>query len=86
MTELFCGVDAGAATTKVVLVDASGNAVGTAVRRARLLAQVWRDEEVVSRVIDMAVLGLRKKVEPDPAKPRHVVSVRGVGYRFVKRP
>ena len=55
---------------------------GTALRRTRLLAQVWRDEDVVSRVIDMAVLGLRKKVEPDPAKPRHIVSVRGIGYRF----
>jgi activator of 2-hydroxyglutaryl-CoA dehydratase len=34
MTELFCGVDAGAATTKVVLVDASGQALGSAVRRS----------------------------------------------------
>ena len=64
------------------LVDQGGRAVS----RAELLDAVWGEEEAVSRVVDTAVLGLRKKVEPDPANPRHVVSVRGVGYRFVKRP
>jgi DNA-binding response OmpR family regulator len=59
---------------------------GRAVSRAQLLAGVWADEEVVSRVIDTAILGLRKKVENDPAHPRHVVSVRGLGYRFERRP
>jgi two-component system alkaline phosphatase synthesis response regulator PhoP len=59
---------------------------GRAVSRAQLLAGVWADEEVVSRVVDTAILGLRKKVETDPASPRHVVSVRGLGYRFERRP
>jgi two-component system alkaline phosphatase synthesis response regulator PhoP len=59
---------------------------GRAVSRAQLLAGVWGDEEVVSRVIDTAILGLRKKVETDPAHPRHVLSVRGLGYRFERRP
>ena len=59
---------------------------GRAVSRAELLAGVWAEEEVVSRVIDTAVLGLRKKIELDPAAPRHVVSVRGLGYRFERRP
>jgi two-component system response regulator RegX3 len=36
--------------------------------------------------VDTAILGLRKKVESDPASPRHVVSVRGLGYRFERRP
>lgn len=55
---------------------------GRAIPRAELLRAIWGDEEVVSRVIDTAVLGLRKKVERDPANPRHVVSVRGIGYRL----
>jgi DNA-binding response OmpR family regulator len=59
---------------------------GRATSRAQLLAGVWADEDVVSRVVDTAILGLRKKVELDPASPRHVVSVRGLGYRFERRP
>jgi DNA-binding response OmpR family regulator len=59
---------------------------GKAVSRAELLRGVWSGTEVVSRVVDTAVLGLRKKVEEDPARPRHVVSVRGLGYRFERRP
>ena len=55
---------------------------GRAVTRVELLRGVWGDDDVVSRVIDTAILGLRKKVESDPAKPRHIVSVRGLGYRF----
>jgi len=55
---------------------------GEALTRAALLAAVWGDGEVVSRVVDTAILGLRKKIENDPAEPRHVISVRGVGYRF----
>jgi len=58
---------------------------GRALSRAELLAGVWSEDEVHSRVVDTAVLGLRRKVEPDPANPRHVVSVRGVGYRFHRR-
>jgi DNA-binding response OmpR family regulator len=58
---------------------------GKAVSRGDLLRAVWDDEDVVSRVVDTAVLGLRKKVETDPAAPRHVLSVRGFGYRFVRR-
>jgi two-component system alkaline phosphatase synthesis response regulator PhoP len=55
---------------------------GRAVSRVELLRGVWGDEDVVSRVIDTAILGLRKKIESDSAHPRHIVSVRGLGYRF----
>ncbi|MCK4314660.1 MAG: winged helix-turn-helix domain-containing protein, partial [Anaerolineae bacterium] len=34
------------------------------------------------RTIDAHVKNLRRKIEPDPARPRHVVTVRGVGYKF----
>lgn len=56
-----------------------------ALSRADLLAGVWSEGEVHSRVIDTAVMGLRRKIEPDPAMPRHIVAVRGVGYRFHRR-
>jgi len=58
---------------------------GRPLSRARILAGVWSDDEVASRVIDTTVLNLRKKLERDPAKPRHIHSVRGVGYRFTRR-
>lgn len=58
---------------------------GKALSRADLLAGVWSEGEVHSRVIDTAVMGLRRKIEADPAAPRHIVAVRGVGYRFHRR-
>jgi len=38
---------------------------------------------VVDRVVDVHVGKLRRKIEADPARPRYVLTVRGVGYRFV---
>ena len=58
---------------------------GKALSRAELLRAIWAEDEVVSRVIDTAILGLRKKIEPDPSEPRHLISVRGHGYRFQRR-
>ena len=55
---------------------------GRAMSRADLLREVWKDESVVARVVDTAMVGLRKKIEPNPSEPKHLVSVRGVGYRF----
>jgi DNA-binding response OmpR family regulator len=37
---------------------------------------------LTDRVVDNHIVSLRRKIEPEPAKPRYVVSVRGVGYRF----
>ena len=54
--------------------------------RNQLLDGVWgADEYPTPRTVDMHVLKLRKKIEPDPENPRHLVTVHGVGYRFVKR-
>ena len=51
--------------------------------RSRLIELAWGVGTYVSdRVIDTHVLNLRKKIEPDPAEPRHLVGVRGLGYRF----
>ena len=56
---------------------------GRVVSRDRLLDLVWgADTYVTDRVIDNHVANLRKKLERHPAKPRFLISVRGVGYRF----
>lgn len=56
---------------------------GRVLARSFLKEEVWgRDTFMTDRVIDTHVVNLRRKIEADPADPRHVVSVRGVGYRF----
>ena len=56
-------------------------------RRDTILNEVWGDEwDVFPRTIDTHVVHLRQKLEDDPAEPRHIVNVRGVGYKFVSDP
>lgn len=56
---------------------------GRNVEREDLLRDVWGYRGgVVTRSVDNTVLRLRAKIEPDPARPRHVLTVQGVGYRF----
>ena len=53
------------------------------VDRSDILDEVWEDPAAVfPRTVDTHVAHLRKKLEDDPANPRHLLSVRGVGYRF----
>jgi DNA-binding response OmpR family regulator len=53
------------------------------ISRAQIIAEVWGpDVFVTDRVVDTHVLKLRRRIEPDPAVPRYIVSVRGLGYRF----
>lgn len=60
---------------------------GTVLARQDILDDVWpSDVDVTTRTIDNFVLRLRRVIEPDPANPRHLVSVRGTGYRFVAEP
>jgi DNA-binding response OmpR family regulator len=47
------------------------------------LERVWgHDFYGEDRVVDVHLGHIRKKIEPDPAKPQLIVTVRGVGYRF----
>jgi DNA-binding response OmpR family regulator len=56
---------------------------GLVLSREQLLDQVWgQGVYVTDRAVDTHIVNLRRKVEPDPAVPRYVVSVRGAGYRF----
>jgi two-component system, OmpR family, alkaline phosphatase synthesis response regulator PhoP len=57
---------------------------GTVVTRDELLNQVWGyDEMPTTRTVDVHVAWLRQKIEPEPHRPRFVITVHGVGYKFV---
>lgn len=57
---------------------------GVALSRERLLAASHsRDETLQLRAIDVIVMRLRKRIEPDPAEPRYIQTIRGHGYMFV---
>jgi two-component system OmpR family response regulator len=56
---------------------------GTVLSRSRLLRDVWEEKaDLATRSIDNFVMRLRKFIEPDPANPTYLVSIRGTGYRF----
>lgn len=60
---------------------------GNVLSRLDILDAVWdHNPDVTVRTIDNFVLRLRKIIEANPASPRHILSVRGTGYRFVARP
>ena len=57
---------------------------GNVVSRKAILEDVWGlNEDTDTRAIDNFIVRLRKYLEDDPAKPQHLLTVRGVGYRFV---
>ncbi|MBZ5636940.1 MAG: response regulator transcription factor [Acidobacteriia bacterium] len=56
---------------------------GCVLSRAQLLDAVWGPgTNVTDRVVDNQVTNLRKKIEPRPERPRYLISLRGLGYRF----
>ena len=55
--------------------------------RDQIMENVWEDTAAFStRSIDNFVMRLRRLIEPLPSEPRHILSVRGTGYRFVANP
>jgi two-component system alkaline phosphatase synthesis response regulator PhoP len=64
------------------LIDNSDRALS----RNEILDGVWGDDVYVfDRTVDTHIGHLRKKIEDNPDKPRHILSVRGVGYRFSRQ-
>jgi DNA-binding response OmpR family regulator len=56
---------------------------GIVFSREALLAKIWRGDTFVTvRSVDTLVKRLRRRIEPDPANPRHLLTVWGVGYKF----
>jgi len=60
---------------------------GKAISRKAMLEQVWGlHEDTDTRAIDNFIVRLRRYIESEPARPRHLLTVRGVGYRFIANP
>jgi DNA-binding response OmpR family regulator len=58
---------------------------GEVITRAQLLREIWGySSGVMSRTVDMHIMELRRKLEADPANPRHFHTVRKTGYRFTR--
>jgi len=56
---------------------------GRVLSRDQLMDSAWGSETfAAARVVDNHIANLRRKIEPDPAEPRYLVNVRGLGYRF----
>ena len=70
-------------TREVGLLRALVDREGETVTRGELLQEVWGlRPDTRTRVIDSFIVRLRKYLERDPSDPKHIVSVRGRGYRF----
>ncbi|MCZ6464687.1 MAG: response regulator transcription factor [Proteobacteria bacterium] len=72
-------------TREMALLRALIEREGEAVTRGELLEEVWGlRADTKTRVVDSFVVRLRRYIEADPSRPRHIVSVRGHGYRLVR--
>jgi DNA-binding response OmpR family regulator len=60
---------------------------GKPVSRKAILQNVWNlHEDTDTRAIDNFIVRLRRYIEKEPSKPRHLVTVRGLGYQFIPNP
>lgn len=58
---------------------------GQVVSRDAVLTEVWgRSDDIVTRSVDNFILRLRKKIEPDPARPRYLITIHGTGYKLLQ--
>ncbi len=77
------GVDVALAPKEFDLLLALVRRRGRAASRLELLKEVWGyAAAVMTRTVDTHILELRRKLEDDPARPRHILTVRKVGYRL----
>ena len=62
------------------------SARGKVLSRQKLLDNLYPNDEavVIDRVVDVHIGKLRQKIREDPARPRFILTVRGIGYRFVE--
>lgn len=56
---------------------------GQVVKRDRLMVEIWNDSDNSSNIVDVYIRRLRVKLEVDADKPRRIISVRGIGYKFI---
>ncbi|MGQ9555560.1 MAG: response regulator [Anaerolineae bacterium] len=80
---LVSGRPANLTPTEFRLLEALVREPGRAFSRLELLDRVFGwDYEGVERTVDVHIMNLRRKIEPEPSKPRYIATVPGVGYRF----
>lgn len=85
MTVCVAGVDVKMTSKELDLLRLFLSREGEAIEREEIVRRVWGfDYEGTDRTLDNFVSRLRQKLECDPAAPRHFLTVRGVGYRFVR--
>jgi DNA-binding response OmpR family regulator len=78
-----CGVPVELTPLEFRLLDLFVRAPGRVLSRDRLVEGAWGPDTFASdRIVDNHIANLRRKIEPDPAEPRYLVNVRGMGYRF----
>lgn len=53
------------------------------VSRHTILAEIWTAEEVTTRTVDTHIWSLREKLEDDPSKPKRILTVHRIGYKFI---
>jgi DNA-binding response OmpR family regulator len=79
------GTDVEVAPKEYELLVALVRRRGAVVSRQELMREVWGySDAVISRTIDTHIAELRRKLEADPGTPRHILTVRKVGYRLKK--
>ncbi len=84
-TALRAGVEVPLKPREFDLVFFLAKHAGQVFRREQLLERVWGYEFFGgSRTVDVHVRWLREKLEADPAHPRHILTIRGVGYKFIR--
>ncbi len=77
------GVPVQLTVTEFRLLDTLGERIGEVVSRQQLLQHVWGYDYLGdTRLVDVHVSRLRAKIEEDPSSPRHVATVRGLGYKL----
>ena len=77
------GLALGLADKEAELLRLLVNHRGQVLSREKILRQVWKEQPFITpRTVDVHVAWLRQKLEADPQSPRHILTVRGEGYRF----
>ena len=77
------GMELDLTATEFRLLTELARSAGRVLTREALLERVWGYDYLGdSRLVDMAVKRLRDKLDDDPRDPRHITTIRGVGYRF----
>jgi len=69
--------------TEVKMLHILMSSSGQTINRDQLMVEVWDDDDTSSNIVDVYIRRLRTKLEEDPNRPHHIISVRGIGYKFI---